>query len=137
MFSNKIYLFFLHKNEKLKDIQCCCLTVSHFAFFFLFFQCFPSVSCYVKEFLDVLHLSREGFFSVFKENTLQYLKQIQVQIIVFNKKAAVKISRSPTQRAHHKTLLNFLVSGFSWLLDLLKTRCVFINKNSVFADWTK
>ena len=34
------------------------------------------------------------FFPVFKESAQQYLKKIQVQVIAFNKKAAVKISRT-------------------------------------------
>ena len=48
----------------------CCLTSFYFYFFFLFFQCF--------------------FFSMsvaMSSNTLQYMKTIQVQIKVFNKKA--------------------------------------------------
>ena len=82
---------------------------SFFVFFF-FLQYFSSDACYVKQVLGGEHLFWKDGFLVFKESTLKFLEQIQVQRIVFNKKAIVKISGSATQRAHHETLLNFVAS---------------------------
>ena len=75
----------------------------HFSRFFLCVQCFSSISCYVKQFLGGLHLFciyiyiyiflGGGGGGVKESNTLQYLKKSQVQIIVYNKKAVVLISR--------------------------------------------
>ena len=72
----------------------------HFSHFFLCVQCFSSISCYVKQFLGGLHLFWIYIYiyiflggGVKESNTLQYLKKSQVQIIVYNKKAVVLISR--------------------------------------------
>ena len=91
MFSKKIKKIF-HKKVKVKKYL---LLLFHlfliFRFSFSFLSCFFSASCYVKQFLGGLHLFRDLLF-VFKESNLRYLKKIRVKIIVFNKKAVVKIS---------------------------------------------
>ena len=38
---------------------------------------------------------------------------------------------------HHKNIWLLQQRTFAHLLNLFKTRCVFINRNSLFADWTK
>ena len=57
--------------------------------FLMFFFCL--LLC--QEIVRLLASFLRRFFFVFKENTLQYLKKIQVQITVFNKNTVVKISR--------------------------------------------
>ena len=69
-----------------------CFTFSHFLFFFFsFFNVFFCLLLWQTIFRWLASFVR--FFVLFQEKTLQYLKKIQVQIIVFNKKADVKISR--------------------------------------------
>ena len=38
---------------------------------------------------------------------------------------------------HHKNIWLLQQRTFAHLLNLFQTRCVFINRNSLFADWTK
>ena len=83
-----------------------------FRFSFSFFQCFSSVPCFIKQFFGDLHL----FWDFFYGEHSAILAKNQVQIIVFNKKAVVNISRISTQRVHDETLLNF-VASFSWKMS--------------------
>ena len=111
MFSNRIYIF-LYKKVKIKTFYYCCLTFSNFSFFSLFFHCFSSVSCFIKQFFDGLLLFWDFFF-VFKESTLRYLKRFQ----------------NKTKKLFWKFL--------GHLFHLFKTGCLFMNRNSAYADWTK
>ena len=63
--------------------------------FFLFLSLFSMLFFfYIMQFLGGLHFFWEDYSFVFKEsNTLPYLKKIEDKIIVFNKKAVMKISR--------------------------------------------
>ena len=93
MFSNKISIF-IYKKVKVKKLLFDFF--SFFAFLSLFFNVLlPSLAMStVKQLLGDLHLFWEDFlFRFLRENTLQCLKKIQVQIIVFNKKAVAKMSR--------------------------------------------
>ena len=93
-----IYLFFF-------------FTFSHFSVFFLFFQRFSSICCYVKQFLSGLHLFLRRFFSVFFKRALHYLQKSQVRNKVFNKKLFWKFLGSLTQRVDHEISAKFR-SGF-------------------------
>ena len=110
MFSTKIYIF-LHKKIKVK--KCLLLLFSFFSFFifFLFFQRFSSVSCCVNQFLGGLHLFWEIFHRFYGEHSLVFEK-IQVQIIVFNKKAVSKISRLSNSKSSPWNLVKFCIKFF-------------------------
>ena len=82
VFSNKIYIFLYQKSKRKK------LLFDLFDFLQRFTLCQLSSSFYLAcIFFDKI------FYFVFKESTLlQCLKKIQVQVVVFNKKALVKLS---------------------------------------------
>ena len=62
-----------------------------FSFFSSFFNVLLYVNCQIV-FRWLASFLRRFFFSFFKESTLECLEKIQVQIIVFNKKALVQLS---------------------------------------------
>ena len=68
------------------------MTFSRFSIFYLFFRCFFSVSCYVKQFLGGLYLCGKVFVSFLRRTLCSSWKKKQVQIIVLNKNV-MKISR--------------------------------------------
>ena len=114
-------------------------------FFFLFFQRFYSVSCYVKQFLDGLDLFWEDIFFVFKESTLRYLEKLQVQIIVFNKKAAEKIAedlqfKEPTMKPCVKFRSEFFFVNVSriarWIFLVLIVK-LFLERKVVLRNFAK
>ena len=107
MFSSKIYPFSYTRNKS-KEFYCLCYVVKLFLYFSFFI--FPSFQClcHMKNcyfFLDGSHLFGDSFF-IFKEcyyNTRKRLyRQLQVPIIIFNKKALELFLASPTQRTHHE-----------------------------------
>ena len=115
MFSNKIYIF-LYKKVKVKKIFIVVVWVFLiFVFFFLFLSMFFFCLLLCQAIFRWLASSWKFFF-VFKDSNLQFLKKIQVQMIVFNMKAVVKIyrifgSNSPLflYKCLKNCVLNFLV----------------------------
>ena len=103
------YKFFYVNSKSKKNI--CCFIFSHFFVFLSLFQCFSSVSYYVKQFLDGLHLFWEDLFR-FRGGHPRVLEKIQVQIIVLMKKLPWKFQLFSNKRVHHETLLTF-VANFS------------------------
>ena len=83
--------------------------LSLFSIFFLFLLLCKGIFRWLASFLKT-------YFFVFKESILQYLKKNQVQIMVFNKRPFVKFLGCHFERAHHKSLLNF-VASFSWSMS--------------------
>ena len=123
MFSNKIW-FFLYKKLNQKIIYCCCLTFSLFSFFCLFFQCFSFVSCNVKQYLCGLKLYWD-FFPCLRSALCSTWKKNQVQIIVFNKKTVLKISRISNSKSPPWNLAKFpsapIFVGFDCEWKTIKT----------------
>ena len=77
--------------QKSKKAVVCIFLIFRFSFPF-FKVLLPSLNMStVKQFLG--DFFEKIFCFIFKESTLQCLKKIQIQRIVFNKKALVKISR--------------------------------------------
>ena len=115
MFSNKIKVA-LNKKVKVFVVVVWLFFIFHFSF--SFFQYFSFASCYVKTFY--VFWEDLFFIFVFKESTLQYLKKIQVQIILFNKKVFVNIYRISNSKSPPWSLFKlcgnfFLVNVSRWL----------------------
>ena len=134
---------------------------SPFFMFLSLFYIFFSVC--LNQFLDGLHLFGREFFFDFKESTLQYLKKIQIQIVL--KKTVVKISAISNSKSPSWSLVTircefFLVNisrTVRWILlglilndKIIKkhlvftithictfARCVFINKNLIIWNMKK
>ena len=78
-----------------------------FLFFFLFSQYFSSVSCYIKQFSGGVDLFLD-FFS-FVRRVLSSTIKIRVQIIAFNRKTVVKISRIFNSKSPPWNLVKFRI----------------------------
>ena len=101
---------FLHKKVKVKImfivavwlflIFCFSFLSLSLSFFFLF-------SCYVKQIVGGFYLFWEDSFLVFKDSTLLDLKNTQVQIIIFDKKAILKISKISNSKSPPGNLVTF------------------------------
>ena len=157
MFSNKIYIF-LYQKVKVKKYLLLFVSLFPFFNFSFFFLMFFLLSLAISSNFQVacIFFKKIYTFFVFKESTLQYLEKIQVQIIFFRKRAVVKIywtsnSKSPlsnfvasfsyTSQKYYAYFFQFLslidgtnIKTTAHLLDPFKTRCVFIDRNSIFAD---
>ena len=89
---------------------------------FFFFQCFSSVSCYVKQVLRSLHLFWEDWFLFLRRALCSTWKKIHGQMIAFSKKAAVKISRISNSKSpiwnpgkcFKNNVLNFFSYNCEW-----------------------
>ena len=130
-----------------------------FSFFFLFFQFFSFVSCYVKQFLCGLHLFWEDIFFIFKESTVAKVSRISSSkspswylvkfrskfffdkypknsVLIFFNDFFYSWSNGKTIKApgfYYNTHLH--INSICLKLDVV-SMVVFINSNSVFADWT-
>ena len=116
MFSSKIYPLPYTKNKS-KEFYCCRYVVK--LFLYISFFIFPlfnlsCILCYVNifyKFLGGLHLFSDSFF-IFKENTLtlekSHYRQIQVLIMIFNKKALVNTSSTSNLKNPPWNLLSFV-----------------------------
>ena len=102
----------------------------YLSFLFEFFSFFVFLSLFSMFFLCLLlfqvilgglQLFWEDLFYVFKESTLQYLKKIDIQMTVFNKKAVAKISRISNLKSPPWNLVKFRSGLF---LICLKKNCL-------------
>ena len=113
-FRAKLIVFHIQKINKSKKFYCRCYLAKFF--WYIFFlppapqppsQCLFSISCYVKNsyhFLVILFSFLRGtIYSIWKS----HLRQIQVLILIFNKKALVNISGISNSK---NPALNFLSS---------------------------
>ena len=120
MFSNKIQVF-LYKKVKVKK-----LLFGFFLFFvflplFLMFY-FCLLLCQLSSnFLLTCIFFENIFCFIFKDSTPQCLKKIQVQIIVFYKKANMKISRISNTKSPPWNLVTFRSEFF--LVDNSRIVC--------------
>ena len=115
MFSSNIYSLSYTKNKS-KEFYCLYYAVRFFLYFFIFhfppFQCLPCISCHVKTnfyyFLGGSHVSR---YFAFRDNTWKrHYRQLQVPLMIFNKKKFLHISQaSPTPRTHYETFWVLLI----------------------------
>ena len=159
---------FLHKKVKVKKL------LFKFFWFFVFLSLLVNVLLLslamstAEQFRWLACFLRRLYISFLRKALCSAWKKIQVQIIAFNKKAIVKISRISNSKSplrnieyqvflgrylknslliffscdcelivHHKNIWLLQQRTFAHLLNLFKTRCVFIIRNSLFADWTK
>ena len=118
MFSNKIKVV-LNKKVKVNKHLLLLFYSLIFHFSFSFFQYFSFVSCYVKTFY--VFWEDLFFIFVFKESTLQYLKKIQVQIILFNKRVFVNICRISNSNSPPWNLVKFC--GNFFLVNVSRRLC--------------
>ena len=102
MFSNKIQIF-LYKKDKVKKYL---LLLFDFFFSFSFFNVFL-LSLAILAFVSYLAAFLRFFFFCFQGEYSEVLEKIQVQIIVFNKKAVTKFSRISNSQRTHPELVKF------------------------------
>ena len=122
MFSSNIYPLSYTKNKS-KEFYCLYYAVKFFLHFFIFhfppFQCLSCISCHVMTnfcyFLGGLHVS--GCF-IFRDNTWKrHYRQLQVSLMISNKKKFLQISQaSSTPRTHYETF-------WALLINVSKTVC--------------
>ena len=95
-----------------------------FLILFFWFWLSPSVFTLIVSFLR--------FIFLFKENNLQYLKEIKVWIIAFNIKAALKISRISNTRSPPWITVKFYVMFL--LVSVSQTMC-WISSVLIVNQW--
>ena len=120
MFSSKMYPF-LHAKNKSKEFYCCCYIVKLFLYFSFFvsppFQCLSCTSCRVKKFYYFFRWLPSFWWSFFSflwktfYNTWKsHYRQLQVPIMIFNKKALLNISSISNSNNPPWNLLSFVSS---------------------------
>ena len=110
-------MIFLCKKVKVKNLLFDFFSFFVFLSLFLMFY-FCLLLCQLPSNFQLTCIFFENIFCfVSKESTLQCLKKIQVQIIVFNKKAVVKISWISNSKIPSRNLVKFRSSKF-FLVDI-------------------